>query len=90
MIELRWKIDPLVKCDPADNGIYDVRRTLQFRTQAMQMGFGYTAHPEGGLHQYQRPMGWKWTEWQDVPEFAAGQLAASESNAAQHDEGSKK
>lgn len=59
MIELRWLIDPRS----------DAHRVLQFRTQVMRIGYGYTIpkHTEV-VHQYERPMGMTWTEWQDVPE----------------------
>ena len=56
MIELRWKIEPLLRCDPEDNGIYGAKHTLQYRFK--------TVNPKrtGDLNY--------WSKWRDVPEVA--------------------
>lgn len=60
MIELRWAHQ--------HRGYIEKERVLQFRTQVLQIGNGYTTGKDGVLHEYQRPQGYVWTEWQDVPE----------------------
>jgi hypothetical protein len=49
---------------------YMADRVLQFRTRIMTMGNGYRQAGAGDGNTfvaYERPMGWTWGEWQDVP-----------------------
>lgn len=70
MIELRW-LEYESYTNPESGEYFSTPssyRKLQFRTQVMQMGYGYTSGGAGGMpQQYERPMGMIWTEWQDVP-----------------------
>lgn len=80
MIELRWLVrEAPVHCitydtflgtakDHGPTGEMTTERVLQFRTQIMQIGYGYTTDGNGAVQRYERPMGFGWSEWQDVPE----------------------
>lgn len=74
--ELRWLREPLYTIEDGER-VVDVKLRLQYRTQVMQMGFGYSTGPSGIIHQYERPQGWTWTEWQDVPTADARDAAPS-------------
>ena len=71
MIELRWleREEPVPHKD-YPNVMHTVR-VLQSRTQVMQIGSGYRQVGAGDgntyVSEYQRPMGFTWTAWQDVP-----------------------
>ena len=61
-----WDGRPHVKL--GDEGAH----VLQFRTQVLRMGNGYQQVGAGDgntyvVHEYQRPMGYEWSDWQDVP-----------------------
>ena len=66
MMELRF-VERTVPLTINGDNIAERRRILQYRTQVMQMGMGYHSGPSGIIHEYERPQGWTWTEWQDVP-----------------------
>lgn len=65
-MELRWVTRDVPITVNGDNCLQRVR-VLQFRTQVMHLGYGYSER-DGIIHQHERPQGWSWTEWQDVPE----------------------
>lgn len=66
-IELRWHQRPAMN-EKGDNYF---ERVLQYRSRVMNMGNGYRQVGAGDgntyVAEYQRPMGWTWSEWTDVP-----------------------
>ena len=68
MIELRW-LEYESHSNPETGEHFSTPSTyrkLQSRTQVLQIGNGYTSK-DGVIHEYQRPQGYVWSEWQDVP-----------------------
>jgi hypothetical protein len=62
--EMRW-----LERKPIPVG--EAARVLQYRYRIMTMGNGYRQVGAGDgntyVTSYERPMGWTWSEWQDVP-----------------------
>lgn len=86
-IELRWLETrrPLGSQDAEGNWIeqygYAIERVLQCRTRLLNMGNGYQKVGAGDGNTfvaYERPMGWSWSEWQDVPIEASTSTAGRE------------
>lgn len=78
-IELRW-LERCIEVPPTYNLGYPPKhpteRVLQYRTRIMTMGLGYQQAGAAGsgnntLVAYERPMGWTWSEWTDIPVVTA-------------------
>ena len=80
MIELRWMTyaDTKLKDEHGEEHVaIGVGPTLQFRTHVLHMGSGYQ-QINGIIHKQERPMGYGWSEWQDVPHVVIPPSAASD------------
>lgn len=80
MFELRWLTRKIDYTGISQGHAPDEETVLQFRTQVLNIGYGYGGAAHGGIHQYERPMGWSWTEWKDVPKEIAATTQAATSN----------